>query len=144
MNTKFPKASNPKRVGTYDAECAAGGGYVWDEVLEYRVWLHPEEGAPDKFDGDDYFKAFETYESAAEFYDSVNGPEGGAEKPLALVLQNEHLNEPEPGVYEHIKEPRITEWAIELLTRPQRTENTIPDFLAPDAPENRLDILRGI
>jgi hypothetical protein len=30
------------------------------------------------------------------------------------------------------------------LSRPQRTERTIPDFFAPDAPPNRLDIIRGI
>lgn len=142
--SKFPTVADPKRVGTHDAECAAGGGYVWDEVLEYRVWMHPEHGAKDEFDGDDYFKAFATYESAKEFYDSVDGEKGGAEKPLALVLQKEHINEPEPGAYEHVKEPRITEWAVDLLSRPKRTENTIPDFLSPDAPSNRLDILRGV
>lgn len=25
-------------VGTYPAAAKAGGGYVWDDVLEYRVW----------------------------------------------------------------------------------------------------------
>ena len=141
--SEYPTAFDPKRVGTFDAECDAGGGYVWDEVLEYRVWLHPEHGAPDEFKGENYFKAFATYEDALKFYESVDGIEGGAEQPLALILQKEHLNEPEAGVYEHVKEPRIAEWSVELLRRPKRTENTIPDFLSPDAPENRLDILRG-
>src|SRR5262245_43334385 len=29
--------------------------YVWDEVLEYRVWCHPERGAPVDCDGNDYY-----------------------------------------------------------------------------------------
>jgi hypothetical protein len=33
---------------------------------------------------------------------------------------------------------------VELLRRPRRTANTIPDFLSPNAPPNRLDILRGL
>jgi hypothetical protein len=34
---RYPRAANPKRVGKYPAVVKAGGGYVWDEVLEYRV-----------------------------------------------------------------------------------------------------------
>ena len=68
----------------------------------------------------------------------------GTEEPLALVLQEEYIGEPEPGRYVHIKERRVTEWPVEFLRRPKRNENTIPDFLASDAPENRLDILRGL
>jgi hypothetical protein len=32
---------------------------------------------------------------------------------------------------------------VEFLSRPRRDQNTIPRFLAPDAPKNRLAILRG-
>ena len=32
-------------VGTYPARAKVGDGYVWDEVLEYRVWCDPERGA---------------------------------------------------------------------------------------------------
>ena len=66
-----------------------------------------------------------------------------AEKPLALIRQNEYIDEPEPGKYIHVKEERITEWPVVFLTRPRRSERTIPDFLAPDAPPNRLEVLRG-
>jgi hypothetical protein len=38
---------------------------------------------------------------------------------------------------------QITERPVEFLSRPQRTERTIPDFSSPDAPPNRLDIIRG-
>ena len=68
----------------------------------------------------------------------------GAEEPLALVLQREYISEPEPGHYIHVKEERITEWPVTFLSRPRRTESMIPDFLSPDAPSNRLDILRGL
>jgi hypothetical protein len=136
----FPPVADPALVGTYPAVAGAGGGFVWDAVLEYRVWCHPERGAPNEDDGSDYHRAFATYAEALEFSRAT----AGAEEPLALVLQEEHLNEPEPGVYEHVTEPRITEWPVEFLRRPRRTSETIPAFLAPDAPGNRLDILRGL
>ena len=100
----------------------------------------PGERCSDEENGDDYYYAFDNYEDAFECSKAING----AEEPLALVLQEEYINEPEPSKYEHIKEHRITEWPVQFLSRPRRTENTIPNFLAPDAPENRLDIIRGI
>jgi len=136
----YPKVKDTELVGTYPALSKSGAGYVWDHVLEYRVWCHPERGAPDEENGDDYYYAFDNYKDALECSKTING----AEEPLALVLQEEYINEPEPGKYEHIKEHRITEWPVQFLSRPRRTENTIPNFLAPDAPENRLDIIRGI
>jgi putative acetyltransferase len=136
----YPDAVDLNLVGTYPAFTKAGGGYVWDAVLEYRVWLHSELGAPDIEDANDYFYAFGTYAAALAFSQQTRG----AEPPLALVQQLEHINEPEPGVYVHVKEPRITEWQVEWLRRPKRTASTIPAFFAPDAPVNRLDILRGL
>ncbi len=47
-------------------------------------------------------------------------------------------------VKRHVKEVRITEWPVEFLRYPRRTAKTIPDFLSPNAPSNRLDILRGL
>lgn len=138
--TVYPPVRDPELVGTYPALAKAGGGYVWDAVLEYRVWCHPDRGAPDEAEGSDYYYAFDSYEDAAEF--SRESP--GAEEPLALVLQEEYIDEPEPGVYVHVRERRVTEWPVAFLSRPRRTERTIPDFLAEDAPPNRLDILRGI
>ena len=135
----FPTVLDPQLVGTYSAVVKAGGGFVWDEVLEYRVWCHPEHGAPDEADGSDYYYAFATYEEAEEFARSSPG----TEEPLALILQREYIDEPEDGTYVHIREERVTEWPVEFLTRPRRTEQTIPAFMAPDAPLNRLAILRG-
>jgi hypothetical protein len=33
---------------------------------------------------------------------------------------------------------------VTFLNRPRRTARTIPDFFAPDAPANRLDVIRRI
>lgn len=139
MTKTYPTVVDPQKIGQYPADAGAGGGYVWDEVLEYRVWCHPERGAPDEFDGDDYFFPFETFERAKEF--AKSNP--GTEEPLVLILQKEHINEIEEGVYIHVIEERLTEWPVDFLSRPRRTAFTIPDFLASDAPANRLDILRG-
>ena len=138
--TRYPTAVDPKRVGRYSKVAGAGGGYVWDEVLEYRVWCHPERGAPDVEGGNDYFLAFATYARALAF--SRRTP--GAEEPLALVRQEEYIDEPQPGKFRHVRKVRVTEWPVEFLGRPKRTGSTIPDFLSPNAPGNRLDILRGI
>jgi len=136
----YPDAIDRALVGSYAALAKAGGGYVWDAVLEYRVWCHPERGAPDDSDGSDYYCAFGTYAEALEFSESTKG----AETPLALILQEEFIEEPEPGVYVHVKKRRIAKWPVTFLSRPRRDANTIPDFLAPDAPTNRLEILRGL
>ncbi len=140
MTSRYPEVKDPSLVGTYPASSKAGGGYVWDEVLEYRVWCHPERGAPDEFEGEDYYCSFETAEDALEF--SSSNP--GTEEPLALIQQDEYIDEAEPGMYVHVRERRVTEWPLEFLSRPRRTGETIPRFLAPDAPENRLNVLRGI
>lgn len=128
----YPKVKDPSMVGEYPALSKAGGGYVWDEVLEYRVWCHGEEG-------DDYYYAFEDAETALE----CSREEKGAEEPVALILQKEYIDESEDGQYVHVRRERITEWPLQFLSGPRRNENTIPDFLSPDAPENRLDIIRG-
>ncbi|TCZ77274.1 GCN5 family acetyltransferase [Lysobacter sp. N42] len=138
--TQYPEVLDPSLVGTYPASAKAGGGYVWDAVLEYRVWCYPRSGAEDLAEGSDYYYAFESYEEAEEFAQSTKG----AQAPLALVLQEEYISEPEEGHDIHMRERRVTEWPVRFLSRPRRTPDTIPAFLAPNAPPNRLDILRGL
>ncbi len=67
----------------------------------------------------------------------------GASEPLALVLQREYIDEMPDGTYRHVSHERVTEWPVTLLSRPRRDARTIPDFMAADAPPNRVDILRG-
>jgi putative acetyltransferase len=52
---EYPDAMDSAKVGSYAALAGAGGGFVWDEVLEHRVWFHPERGVADEHDGDDYY-----------------------------------------------------------------------------------------
>ena len=134
-----PPVKSPRRVGAYPAWTKAGGGYVWDAVLEYRVWLHPERGAPDRYGGNDWFLAFATHEAALAFARA----QPGAEAPLALILQREYIDEPRPGQYRHVRARRVAEWPVEFLARPRRDRYTIAEFLSPRAPANRLQVLRG-
>jgi len=98
---------DPNLVGTYSPLAKAGGGYIWDDVLEYRVWCHPERGSSDLVEeGSDYYHAFATYAEALAFSRRTDG----AEAPLALIRQLEYIAEPNPGEYRHVKEVRITEW----------------------------------
>jgi hypothetical protein len=136
----YPVVLDLALVGTYPSAVGSGGGLVWDEVLEYRVWCHPERGAPDEAAGSDYYLAFGTHQEADDHHRSTEG----SEEPLALILQREYVAESEPGVYRHVPEERVTEWPVQFLTRPRRTDRTIPDFLSPTAPANRLDIIRGL
>ncbi len=135
----LPEVVDAAAVGTYPARAGAGGGYVWDAVLEYRVWCSPSAGAADLSEGSDYYFPFATYGEAAAFAEAT----AGAEQPLALVLQREYIEEPQPGVYRHVRQERLTEWPVALLSRPRRTPRTIPDFLVSDSPD-RLNTLRGL
>ena len=137
--SNFPRALDDTLVGTYPALVGAGGGFVWDAVLEYRVWRHPETGAADLEGGDDYYRAFPTYEQALAFAESAEG----AEAPTALVLQAEYIDEPEPCLLVHVKKPRMTEWPVHFLEEPQRTASTIPDWLALGAAARRA-FMKGL
>ena len=136
----YPDALDATKVGTFPTLAKAGGGYVWDEVLEYRVWCHPENGADDLEDGNDYYYAFPRYSQAIEFSERTKG----ADDPLALILQREYIDEPEAEQFVHVKQERIAEWPVVFLQRPRRTEKTIPDFMSADPNSNRLDVLRGL
>lgn len=121
----YPAAIDPDLVGEYPAITHSGGGYFYDDVLEYRVWVHPHAGGEDLHDGDDYYYPFATFEDAAECADETPG----AERPLVLVRQRECIGEPTPGVFEHVTAERITEWRVEWLADCKRAATSIPDFL---------------
>jgi|SRR5436190_22146911 len=115
---QYPPAYDPQRVGEYPAYVNSGGGIFYDQVLEYRVWVHP-------LGKDVYYHAFVTYQEALQFSKSTLN----AERPLVLVSQEEHINEPEPGKFIHVKEQRITEWKPEWLKKAKGTKKNIPLFL---------------
>lgn len=125
--SKYPTAIIPELVGEYPAFAKSGAGYFFDEVLEYRVWCHPERGAPDDDgDGDDYYYAFETYEEALECSQTVPG----SEEPLVLIRQHEWINEPTPGQFVHMKGERVAEWRVEWLDRGARRAGDIEAFIS--------------
>ena len=130
---KYPIAVNKEMVGEYPALCKSGGGYFFDHVLEYRVWCHPERGANDEFEGEDYYYPFDTYEDALEYSNSTKG----TEEPLALIRQMEWIDEPEPGVFHHKKEERITEWLPIWLEDGPRKENDIEFFIKEKLKANK-------
>jgi putative acetyltransferase len=116
---KYPNAIDSNMVGKYPAHVYSGGGGFYDEVLEYRVWVHPK-------DGTDYYKAFDTYDEALTFSKSTSN----AEQPLVLVYQEEYIDESTPGRYAHVIKPRIAEWLPEWLGRkPKGTKENILHFL---------------
>ncbi len=115
---KYPEAYRPERVGTYPEFVYAGGGYFYDEVLEYRVWVK----VPGK---DPELHSFATYADALRL--SKIDPE--AEPPLALVLQREYVDEPSPGEYRHIRKERMAEWQVGWLKGSHNDGTNIESFL---------------
>ncbi|MEN9362354.1 MAG: hypothetical protein RL095_3889 [Verrucomicrobiota bacterium] len=124
-SASYPDALLPEAVGKYAASAKAGGGYVWDAILEYRLWKRSS------------FKAFATYAEAAEAEKAKGG------ELVALVYQHEYLDEPEDGKFFHRREPRITEWPVAFLKRPRRNDQTLPGFLAAAPGPERLARIRG-
>jgi len=123
-NSKFPLAVESTKVGTYDGLTKSGGGYFYDDVLEYRVWYHPERG------GDDDFYSFAQYERAAEYSNKTRG----AEPPLVLVRQREWIAEPKPHEFHAERGERLAEWQMKWLEGHKRGPNSIQKFLKHPVP----------
>jgi hypothetical protein len=117
-------------VGKYAPNSKSGAGYFYDDVLEYRVWFHPERGALPLNGDQDYYVAFAQYEKAEELSKSSNG----AENPLVLVRQYEWVNEPEHGHYLAEKGNRIAEWQVKWLDGSKRSSDSISEFLKHPKP----------
>ena len=121
----YPAAIDSALVGTYPAHTKSGGGYFYDDVLDYRVWCRPWQGAPDEFDGEIYYYAFVTYEQAKAFSDAT----AGSEQPLVLVRQREWIDEPVSNQFIHKRGERLTEWLVEWLLDGKREEQSIELFM---------------
>ncbi len=122
---RYPDVRDAELVGTYPVQVGAGGGYVWDEVLEYRVWCSPELGAPDVADGSDCFYPLASFEEAAK--DARR--HRGAESPLALVLQKEYVEEAE--------ERRVDACSARTAHRVARRLPSSPTTNGPDHPRRQ-------
>ena len=126
-------------VGTYPEETKSGAGYFYDDVLEYRVWFHPEHGAIPFNGTNDYFMTFATYEPA----EAVSKTLPGAEEPLVLIRQLESINEPEPGRYKHDRKPRITEWQVRWLQEVNAIRQAFSNSCNIPAPKETKPSARG-
>ena len=126
----LPTAVMPESVGTYPGRTKSGAGYFYDDVLEYRVWMHPEEGADDLAGGADYFAAFAYYEAALRYSERISG----AEEPLVLVRQREWIDEPDSGRFVWKRGDRNTEWKPEWLEGSKRDTASIREFLNRSQP----------
>ena len=103
--TDYPPTKDLRKIGTYPSLIPSGGGFLYDKVLEYRVWVHPKNG-------DNFYKAFATYKEA----ESYSSKTPGAESPLVLVLQKKgHWASQKENVVAVGEEDRITEWYPEWL-----------------------------
>lgn len=109
----FPRAVDPARVGKYPALAGSGGGYVYDDVLEYRVWTKNR------------YRAFATFEEARAYARRTPG----SEAPLVLVRQHEYIDEPQPGKRRLCKKVRVTEWQVHWLRGARRTPEVVRSLL---------------
>lgn len=116
---------DPSRVGRYPPDANSGAGYFYDDVLEYRVWFHPENGAAGLNGKNDYCVAFAQYEQAQ----ACSRTTPGAEEPLVLVLQREWIGEPEHGHFIPEKGERVTEWQVKWLPGHKRSAQSIKEFM---------------
>ncbi|NRB61974.1 MAG: GCN5 family acetyltransferase [Saprospiraceae bacterium] len=121
----YPHSIDKNMVGEYPARAKSGGGYFYDQILEYRVWCRPWKGAPDEFDGKIYYYAFHTYGEALEFSNATKG----SEDPLVLIKQFEWVDEPETGKFIHKTDERQAEWLVEWLIDSERQNDTIAKFI---------------
>lgn len=128
--SRYPIAIDPKQVGSYPANTGSGAGYFYDDVLEYRVWMHPERSATPRNGNSDYFYAFAQYERAESYSKKTKG----AEEPLVLVRQREWIAEPKPHEFHVEHRERMTEWQVQWLDGHKRGPNSIKEFLLHPRP----------
>ena len=125
-DSAHPTAIDPHKVGRYSGRAQSGAGYFFDEVLEYRVWMDPRDGAANRTGTSAYSAAFAQYENALAYSERTPG----AEEPLVLIRQLVHINEPKPGVFEVVEGERIAEWKVQWLAKSKRVPGAIEKFLA--------------
>lgn len=124
--SQYPLAIDESMVGEYPALVKSGAGYFYDDVLEYRVWCHPERGVLDEYEGQDYYCAFSSYEDAQQFSEKT----AGAEHPLVLIRQSCWINEPQTGIFTADRGERLTEWQVIWLSNAKRQDGDIENFFA--------------
>jgi len=116
---RYPKVYDQKKVGSYPTLVYSGGGLIYDEVLEYRVWSKDE-------DGQSICHSFVTYNDAKRFIKKTRTAE---REPVVLVWQKQYIEDTPNGKYKLIDKERFTEWRIEWLKGSKRTPRLINAIL---------------
>jgi leucyl aminopeptidase len=116
---RHPNAHDQNKVGSYPTIVYSGGGLIYDEVLEYRVWLKDE-------DRQSRCHSFVTYNDAKRFIKNTPTAE---REPVVLVLQKQYIEDNKDGKYKLIDKERFTEWRIEWLKGSKRTPRLINAIL---------------
>jgi putative acetyltransferase len=93
LQSKYPVTKEPNNVGNHPLLVHSGGGYLYDAVLEYRVWSKSE-------DGQSICHSFGTYNNAKRFSKKIPGAE---KEPVVLVLQKQYIEDTKDGKYKLIK-----------------------------------------
>ncbi len=108
--TSYPAAIHPSKVGQYPLWGDTGGGYFYDRVLEYRVWVKHADGSLT-------LDAFATHDEAKRFADKAE-TEGNRYVHLVVLVEQDPghwVDEPRAGAYKRGTSHRLTEWRTEWL-----------------------------
>ncbi|NDC22245.1 GCN5 family acetyltransferase [bacterium] len=119
---RHPNAHDQNKVGSYPTIVYSGGGYLYDAVLEYRVWSKSE-------DGQSICHSFGTYNDAKKFSKKIPDAE---KEPVVLVLQKQYIEETKDGKYKLINKERLAEWKVEWLKNNIRSEKNIKKYINTD------------
>lgn len=115
----YPDAKDKSKVGSHSALVFSGGGYFYDEVLEYRVWVRPPSGE------EVHFYSYADYKTALDYSKETEG----AEEPLVLVLQKAYIDGPTKDDLVIIKKDRIAEWRVEWLLKGKGGSGVLEAFI---------------
>jgi len=122
LQSKYPVTKEPNNVGNHPLLVHSGGGYLYDAVLEYRVWSKSEDGQP-------ICHSFGTYNDAKKFSKKIPGAE---KVPVVLVLQKQYIEDTKDGKYKLINKERLAEWKVEWLKNNIRSKKNIKKYINID------------
>lgn len=120
----YPPSDFPNDIGRWEAQAQSGGGYLFDKVLEYRVWFQPPRGYKISVDTphgsirlNHTYIPTDTYENAKRISDKLEESGINIQGILVLVEQKPGhwvdwgaVGPPRIGTRR-----RITEWRPEWL-----------------------------
>ena len=115
----YPQVINPELVGTYSEKTFSGGGLVYDNVLEYRVWVKSKTSKGINI----WLRSYPSFDEANKYINRIKNRKNILYTHfVALVKQKKWYEFSKDGSYEFdnqfynlIDSERITEWDIKWL-----------------------------